>query len=71
MSTVLATNESRAITGLLDGWVLPDDFHMPTAEEIEQKLALREPSWKGLINGCTLDVQRMYNLAAKLPRPQF
>jgi hypothetical protein len=49
VSAGLTADEIRAIAGLLDGWELPDDFQMPTTEEIEYDLDLGEPSWTGIL----------------------
>lgn len=55
----------------LDGFELPADFQMPSAEEIEQDLELGKPGWQGLLRSSESDpkqatgrFQRVLNLVA-------
>lgn len=77
MNAIPTANEIRSIASLLDGWELPDDFQMPTLEEIENDLALGQPAWRAFHEHQTSagpDPRRLANrtqrqLPAQAPRP--
>lgn len=49
MSELLTVEEIRAVASKLEGWHLPEDFQMPSIEELERDLELDDPSWKSLL----------------------
>lgn len=49
MSPDMTAEDIRDIALALEGWKLPDDFQMPTLQEIENDLALASPGWQSLL----------------------
>lgn len=49
MSELLTVEEIRAVAARLEGCDLPEDFQMPSIEELERDLELDDPSWTSLL----------------------
>ena len=50
MNELMSVEEIRAVASRIEGWDLPEDFQMPTMEELERDLELDDPSWTRLVS---------------------